>query len=96
MRPNRSSAAVTAACASAGSVTVEFDHKQVLGFAERRGDRTGVAAGGDDRVTGHEGGLGDVDAHAPPGTGDKPHLLGTHVLTALHCPDQVEAGRGDP
>ena len=48
--------------------------------SERGGDLLGVAAGGDDRVTGGQGGLGDVDAHAATGAGDEPNILVTHVV----------------
>ena len=46
----------------------------------------GVAAGGDDRVAGGQGGLGDVDAHAAAGAGDEPDLLVSHA-GALLLPD---------
>ena len=39
---------------------------------------SGSRAGRDDGIAGREGGLGDVDAHAAPGTGDEPDLLIGH------------------
>jgi hypothetical protein len=32
-------------------------------------------------VAGRQGGLGEIDAHATAGTGDKPDLLVTHDLS---------------
>src|SRR5205807_1308616 len=43
----------------------------------------GVTAGSDNRVTGCEGRLGDVDAHAASGSGDEPNLLLGHVRYSL-------------
>ena len=39
----------------------------------------GVAASGDHGVTCGQGGLGDVDTHAPTGACDEPDLLLTHA-----------------
>jgi hypothetical protein len=51
---------------------VKPDGKQVVGVADRAGDHLGVAAGGHDVVAGGQRGLGEVDAHAAPGTRDEP------------------------
>ncbi len=58
----------------------------------RRADLLGVAAGGDDRVTGGQGGLGDVDAQAAAGAGDEPDLLVTHVGALLLLDPEVVLG----
>ena len=60
--------------------------------SERGGDLLGVAAGGDDGVTGGQGGLGDVDAHAAAGAGDEPNLLVTHAGALLLLDPQVVLG----
>src|SRR6185312_12710071 len=52
--------------------------QQVVAVPNRGADPLGVASGGDDAVSGREGGLRDVDAHAPSGAGDKPNLLLGH------------------
>ena len=53
------------------------------------GDLLGVAAGGDDGVTGGQGRFGDVDAHAPTGSGDEPNLLLSHAGVLLLLDPQV-------
>ena len=57
---------------------VELDREQVVGLADGLRHRIGVAPGRDDGIAGRQGGLGDVDAHAAPGTGDEPDLLVGH------------------
>ena len=79
MRPNRSTAAWTAASASAGSVTSSLTASRSSCVAERSRDPLGVAAGGDHSVAGGQRGLGDVDAHAAAGAGDEPNLLVSHA-----------------
>jgi hypothetical protein len=54
---------------------VKSYHDEVVVCAEHEGDLLGVAAGGDDSVTGSQGRIGDVDAHAPAGAGDEPDLV---------------------
>ena len=93
IRPNRSTATWTAASASAGSVTSSLTTRRSSCCAERRGDLLGVAAGGDDRVTGGQGGLGDVDAQAAAGAGDEPNLLVTHVCCTPSLDLRVLSGR---
>jgi hypothetical protein len=57
--------------------------------AQRRGDAFGIAAGGDDGVTGGERGSGDVDAQTAPGAGDEPDLLVGHEdLPGLESTDR--------
>jgi hypothetical protein len=79
MRPNRSTAAVTAAWVSGGVGDVELDGQQVVVGADGSADPLGVAAGGDHSVPGSESGLGDVDAHPAPRAGDEPNLLVSHA-----------------
>ena len=56
--------------------------QQVLGVPDGRPDRLGTAAGGHDGMPGGERRLGEVDPHAPPGTGDEPDLLLRHALSS--------------
>jgi hypothetical protein len=58
---------------------VELDDQEVVVGAEGSADPLGVAAGGDHGVTGGQGGLDDLDAHAAAGTGDEPNLLVSHA-----------------
>ena len=83
MRPNRSTAACDGGLGVGGVGDVELDDQEVVVLADRRADLLGVAAGGDDRVTGGQGGLGDVDAHAAAGAGDEPNLLVSHAGALL-------------
>ncbi len=57
---------------------VELDGEEVVGLADGVRHRVGVAPGRDHSIPGREGRLGDVHAHAAPGTGDEPDLLVGH------------------
>ena len=61
-------------------------------LAECGGDAVGVSGGGNDRVTGGERRLGDVDTHAAGGASDEPDLLVSHVH---HRTDDDVGGEGD-
>jgi hypothetical protein len=93
MRPNRSTAAVTAAWVSGGVGDVELDGQQVLMGADGSADPLGVAAGGDHGVTGSQGGLGDVDAHPAPCAGDEPGLLVSHLVVLSITPQLATPGQ---
>ena len=75
MRPNRSSAACTAASADARLVMSSSTTSRSSASPTAVGHGFGVAAGGDDRVAGGERGLRDVDAHAAACAGDEPTFL---------------------
>lgn len=59
---------------------LELDHKQVVRRADGIGHGVGSATCGDDRVSGRERRLRDLDAHAATGARDEPNLLIAHVL----------------
>ena len=88
IRPNRSTAAATAACALARVGDVELDDEQVVVRADGGADGVGGAAGRDDGVTGGQGGAGQVDAQAAARAGDEEDLLVAH--------GQVSFVRGRP
>ena len=71
---------------------VKSYHDEVGVCSEHEGDLLGVTAGGNDCVTGGQGGLGDVDAHAAAGAGDEPNLLLTHAGALLLPDPQVVLG----
>ena len=72
---------------SAGGIgDVKSDDEEVVVCSEHGADLLEVAAGGDDGVTGGQGGFGDVDAHAPAGAGDEPDtVLITHAASTSFC-----------
>jgi hypothetical protein len=43
-----------------------------------------VAARADHFIAGGQSRLGDIHAHAAPGTGDEPNLIGVHVFFLLY------------
>jgi hypothetical protein len=84
IRPNRSTAASTAALAAAGSVTSRSTTSQVVVLAQRGRDVVGPACGDDHRVTGGQGRLGDVDAQTAASAGDEPNLFLAHASALLY------------
>ena len=65
IRPNRSTRRLDGGRRAGRIGDVEGDDQQICrAIARTERDLLGVAAGSDDRVTGSQGGLGDVDAHA--------------------------------
>ena len=62
---------------------VERDGEEVVVLADGVAHSVGVAAGRDDRVSGGECRLRDVDAHAAAGAGDEPHRVVSHVPVCL-------------
>ena len=60
---------------------VELDGQQVVRLSQGLGHAVGVPARGDDGVAGRQGGLREIDAHAPAGSSDKPDLLVTHDIS---------------
>ena len=81
MRPNRSTAARTAASASARLVTSSLTVSRSFDCPRAFDNAVAVPAGGHDRVAGRQGGLGEVDAHATAGARDEPDLPVTHDLS---------------
>jgi hypothetical protein len=79
MCPNRSTAGLDGRFGVGGIGHVELHGQEVVVLANGRGDVVGVAGGGDHGVASGERRLGDVDAHAPTGAGDKPDLLLSHA-----------------
>src|SRR5213592_4130964 len=71
---------------------VQLDDQQVVRLSHSLCYSVGVPTGGHDRVAGGQGGLGDIDAHATPGTGNKPDLgvslesHGTSLIRVAACP----------
>jgi hypothetical protein len=55
---------------------VQRDGQQVVVAAKRLRHLLGVAGSGDDLVAGIQGGAGDVDTHAPAGSGDQHDFRG--------------------
>ena len=72
IRPNRSTAASTAACAAAGSVMSSETASRLSCSPRAAVTLAASRAVADDAVAGVEGGLGQVDAHAAGGAGDEP------------------------
>src|SRR6185437_2213969 len=62
---------------------VQLDDQQIVCLADSLRHGVGVATGG---VPGGEGRLCDIHPHAAAGTGDKPHLLFSHVFHVLLLP----------
>ncbi len=72
-------------CARGGGIgDVEVDDQQVVVLAQRGRDVVGPACGGDHRVTGGQGRLGDVDAQTAASAGDEPNLLLAHASALLY------------
>ena len=62
---------------------VERDGEKVVVLADGVAHAVGIAAGRDDRVSGGECRLRDLDAHAAAGAGDEPHRVVSHVPVCL-------------
>ena len=93
IRPNRSTARLDGGLGAGGVGDVKSYDDEVVVCSEHGGDLLGVAAGGDDGVTGSQGGLGDIDAHAATGAGDEPDIvLITHADALLLLDPQVVLG----
>src|SRR6185437_8311598 len=83
----RNSDAVAKAVGEADDLlVVQLDDQQIVCLADSLRHGVGVATGGDDGVPGGEGRLCDIHPHAAAGTGDKPHLLFSHVFHVLPLP----------
>src|SRR2546427_326305 len=71
---------------------VQLEGQQVARLSHGLGHGARVPACGHDRVTCGQGGLDEIDAHATPGTSNKPNLLvslashGTSLNRVPACP----------
>ena len=83
MRPNRSTAARTAASASARLVTSSLTASRSFDCPKALDTRVAVPARRHDRVAGGQRGLGEIDAHAAAGSRNKPNLLVTHDISLV-------------
>ena len=76
----------------AGAGDVEPGRQEIVVRSDGGCDLRGVTSGSDNRVTGSQGGLGNVDTHAPARAGDEPNLLVTHAGALLLPDPQVVPG----
>jgi hypothetical protein len=62
---------------------VQLYGQQVVRLSHRLSHGVRIPASGDDRVTGHQRGFGEINAHATASSGNKPSLLVTHDISLV-------------
>jgi hypothetical protein len=64
---------------------VQLDSQQVVRLTQDRGHAIAVPTLCHNRVAGRQGGLGEIDAHATAGAGNKPDLFAYSSPLLLRC-----------